>query len=213
VVTVAVGAALMQYAVPAVVPVLQRDLDAMLRGQWWRLGSPLLVQTLGWHQVVANLVTLALFALIAEWLVGRRRWWILFAAGTIGGQIIAYALGEPGGGDSIAICGLAGGVAVALLAGREPAPPWYVPAVVLYVAALAGWGFGGAVAAGAAVGCGAVVLYGLRGMGVRTAERVALAGTMLVAAAMSAVRDLHGVSFLSGAAAMVAVITAERLTR
>jgi membrane associated rhomboid family serine protease len=212
-VTVAVAAAVMQYAVPAVVPALQRDTDALLQGQWWRLGSPLLVQTLGWHQVVANLLTLAVFGLVAEWLLGRWRWWVLLAAGTIGGQLAAYAMREPGGGSSIAICGLAGGVAAAVLAGRGPAPPWFSQAVVLYVALLAGWGFGGAVTAGVAgAGC-AVALYGLHWADVRAAERFALAGAVLVATAMAAARDLHGVSFLSGVAAMVAVIAAERVAR
>jgi Rhomboid family len=83
--------------------------------------TPLLVQTLGWYEVVANLVTLALVGLVAEVLLGRWRWVVLFVAGTVGGQVAANAWSEPGGGDSIAICGLAAGVVIALLPG--PAPP------------------------------------------------------------------------------------------
>ena len=209
--TVAVAAAVTQYAATSAVPALERDLDGLLRGEWWRLVTPLLVQTLGWHQVAANLVTLALLGLIAEWLVGRWRWWVLFAAGTVGGQLAAYAMREPGGGDSIAICGLAGGVAVALLVGRWPAPPWFAHAVMLYVAALAGWGIGGVIAAALVTLCAAVALVGLRLAGVRTTERIALTGAILVAAVMAASWDLHGVAFLSGAAAMVAMLVLDQL--
>lgn len=208
--TVAVAAAVAQYAVPSVVPAWERDLDALQSGEWWRLVSPLLVQTLGWHQVVANLVTLAVFAVVAEWLVGRWRWWILFAAGTLGGQLSAYLQREPGGGSSIAICGLAGGVAVALLAGRWPAPPWFSQAVVVYVALLAGWGFGGPVGAAVAGTCCAAALYLLRAAPTRTAELLTLSGALLAAAALAATRDLHGASLLAGAVAMAAMAAAER---
>ncbi|GAA4736615.1 rhomboid family intramembrane serine protease [Phytohabitans rumicis] len=103
----AILAAVVQYAAPAVVPLLQRDPEGLADGQVWRLLTPLLVQTLGWYQVVANLVTLATVGVAAERLLGRWRWGVLFAAGTASGQVAAYASGEPGGGDSIAICGLA----------------------------------------------------------------------------------------------------------
>jgi hypothetical protein len=58
--TVALGAAVVQYAVPDAVPALRRDPVALAHGQWWRAVTPLLVQTLGWYQVLTNLVTLAL---------------------------------------------------------------------------------------------------------------------------------------------------------
>jgi membrane associated rhomboid family serine protease len=208
-VTVAIGAAVAQYAFPAVVPALERDLDALRAGQWWRAVSPLLVQTLGWYQVVANLLALALFGLAAEWLVGRRRWLVLFAAGTLGGQVAAYAWQEPGGGSSIAICGLAGGVTVALLVGRGPVPRPFAHAVVYYVVALTGWGFSGIVAAG--LGClgAATLLHGLPRLGVREVERVALAATVGCAVALAVAADLHGVSLVAGMAAMALVLAGQ----
>jgi membrane associated rhomboid family serine protease len=189
---VAAVAAVVQYAVPALVPVLERGQGALEAGEWWRLVTPLLVQTLGWYQVVTNLVTLAVVGVVAERLFGRWRWAVLFAAGTIGGQIAAYAMRDPGGGDSIAICGLAGGVVIWLLAGRRDATRWAVWAVVCYVAALTGWGFGGIRAAAVAVLAAVVVLCVVR------VRSVVLVGAVACAVALTVVADLHGVSLLSG---------------
>jgi membrane associated rhomboid family serine protease len=208
-VTVAIGAAVAQYGFPAVVPALVRDLDALRAGQWWRSASPLLVQTLGWHQVVANLLALAVFGLVAEWLVGRWRWLVLFAAGTLGGQVAAYAWQEPGGGSSIAICGLAGGAAVTLLAGHGPVPRPFAHAVVYYVVALTGWGFSGIVAAGLGGLGAAAFLHGLPRLGVREVERVALAGAVACAAALAVAADLHGVSLISGMATMALLLAGQ----
>jgi membrane associated rhomboid family serine protease len=203
---VAVGvagvAAMVQYAVPAVVPVLQRDPDA--GGQWWRLLTPLFVQTLGWYQVVTNLVTLALVGVIAERLLGRPRWVILFAAGTVGGQLAAYAWREPGGGDSIAICGLAGGLVVWMLAGHADSSRWAVGVVVCYVAALTGWGFGGIRAAAVAVVSAALLC---------AARRVALVTAAACAVALAIAADLHGVALLCGMVVALGQAAAEWIIR
>lgn len=198
---VAAVAAVVQYAAPLVVPALEREPGALEAGQWWRLVTPLLVQTLGWYQVVTNLVTLVVVGVVAERLFGRWRWAVLFAAGTIGGQIAAYAWGEPGGGDSIAICGLAGGAVVWLLADRRDASRWAVGAVVCYIAALTGWGFGGIRAAAVAAAFAAVVV-----LCVVRARGLALVGSVACAVALTVAADLHGVSLLSGMA-MALVIT------
>jgi hypothetical protein len=187
---VAAVAAAVQYTVPGAMPALQRGGFALVTsGEWWRLVTPLLVQTLGWYQVVTNLVTLALVGAVAEWSVGGARWAILFAAGTVGGQVAAYTWGLAGGGDSIAICGLAGGMVVWLLT-HPVTSRWPVAVVVCYVAALAGWGFSGVPAAGAAAVVAALF--------VSLSPRVALLGAVGCAAAMAAHTDLHGVSLLSG---------------
>ena len=181
-------AAIVQYTAPAVVPVLERGpLDT---GEWWRLVTPLLVQTLGWYQVVTNLVTLAFVGAVAEPLLGRWQWVVLFVAGSVGGQVAAYAWHEPGGGDSIAICGLAGGVVVRLLAGGTGESPWPTRVVVGYVAALTGWGFLGIPGAAVAVVVAAVVLV--------VAPRLALVGSVVCAVLLAVASDLHGVSLVSG---------------
>lgn len=190
VVGVATIAAVVQYTVPSVVPVLQRTPGTPEAGQWWRLVTPLFVQTLGWYQVVTNLVTLALVGLVVERELGRWRWLALFVAGTVGGQIAAYAWQESGGGDSIAICGLAGGAVVWLLARRDQAGHGDVGVLTCYIGALTGWGLLGIRAAAVGVSLAVVVLWLNR--------RVALAGAAGCATALAAHADLHGVSLLSG---------------
>jgi membrane associated rhomboid family serine protease len=205
-VTVAVVAAIMQYAVPAAVPVLERDHDGLARGEWWRLVTPLLVQTLGWYQVLTNLVTLALFGFIAERLMSRWRWLLLLAAGTAAGQLAAYAWHEPGGGSSIAICGLAGGTVVALFTSRGPVPRPAAHAVVYYVVALTGWWFGGILAAGLGCVVAGLLLYGFRWAGAPQVERLALLGAAACAVVLAAVGDLHGVSLTAGGVALLVVL-------
>ncbi|MFC0430753.1 rhomboid family intramembrane serine protease [Kutzneria buriramensis] len=189
---VAMIAAVVQYAAPSAVPLLQRTPGALEAGQWWRSATPLFVQTLGWYQVVTNLVTLALVGMVVERELGRGRWLVLFVAGTVGGQIAAYSWQEPGGGDSIAICGLAGGATVWLLARRDQASRWDVAVLACYVGALTGWGFLGIRAAAVGAVAAAAALYVNR--------RIALAAAVVCATALAAHADLHGVSLLSGMA-------------
>jgi membrane associated rhomboid family serine protease len=198
-------AAIMQYTVPSMVPALQRTPGALAAGQWWRLLTPLLVQTLGWYQVVTNLVTLALVGVIAERQLGRGRWLLLFAAGTIGGQIAAYAWQETGGGDSIAICGLAGGSLIWLLSGRGETTRWNAAVLACYVAALTGWGFAGIRFAAAAVVVAVLVLCFNR--------RLALIATLPCAVALTFAADLHGISLLSGVIAALIITIATRHQR
>src|SRR5262249_2902445 len=154
-------------------------------GQWWRAVTPLLVQTLGWYQVATNLVTLALVGAVAEWVLGRARWLVFLAIGTAAGGIAAYAWHEPGGGGASALCGLAGGAAVAMLAARTPVPRYLAQPVVYYVAALTGWGLFGLGGAGLAVLVTAVLLVA------RVPQRLALAGTVPAALLLAGVQDLH----------------------
>jgi membrane associated rhomboid family serine protease len=211
---VAAAAAVAQYTLPAMTPALQRGNVLPAPGQWWRLVTPLLVQTLGWYQVVANLVTLVIIGAITECLLGRWLWLALFCAGTLGGQAAAFAWHQPGGGDSIAICGLAGGVAVALLARPSPGTWPAAQAVVLYVAALTGWGFSGARAAALACVSAWALLYGLRKAGLAGVERLALTGTVVCALALATAReDLHGASLLSGMALMALLLAGARASQ
>jgi membrane associated rhomboid family serine protease len=206
---IAAVAAVAQYAIPAMIPALQRAPDS----QWWRLLTSLLVQTLGWYQVVTNLVTLAIIGAVAERLLGRGRWLALFAAGTAGGQLAAYAWHDPGGGDSIAICGLAAGVVVTLLVRPSAGTVFAAQAVVYYIAALTGWGFSGVRAAVLACVAAGLCMTGLRRAGVASADRIALTGCVVSALALVIFeQDLHGASLTAGMLFM-GVLAAGRLPR
>jgi membrane associated rhomboid family serine protease len=198
VVAVAGVAALVQYTVPGAVPALERDPGGLRHGELWRLVTPLLVQTLGWYQVVANLASLAVVGAAAEWVLGRRRWLASLAAGTAGGQLAAYAWHEPGGGSSIAICGLAGGLVATLLARRSPPPRLASEVVVYYVVALAGWGLSGPTAAVVACVAAGIGVRVLERVSVARAHRLALGVAVASAIALAARGDLHGASLTAG---------------
>lgn len=204
-------AAVVQYTVPTAIPDLQRvPGGGVPDGQWWRLVTPLLVQTLGGYQVLANLVTLVLVGMIAERLLGRLWWVLAFLAGTAAGQAAAYAWHEPGGGDSIAICGLAGATLVALLARRATTGPAVV-IVVCYVAALAGWGWRGPAAAVLATVVAVVGLLVLRWVNTLWTARLALIVAGGCAIVMALAQNLHGVSLLAGILAMAVSGVLERV--
>jgi hypothetical protein len=192
------------------VPALQRVPGGGLPdGQWWRLLTPLLVQTLGWYQVAANLVTLPIIGAVTERLLGRGWWLALAAAGTVGGELAAYHWHDPGGGDSILICGLAAGVIVTLLARPAAGSRFAHQAVVYYVAALSGWGFFGFRAAALACVLAGIGMAVLRRARVPGADRIALSGCVVSALALvSLERDLHGASLTAGMLFTAAVLAA-----
>lgn len=206
---VALAAAAAQYAVPSMVPALQRVPGTSLQADWWRLFTPVLVQTLGWYQVAANLLTLPVLGAIAERMLGRAWWLALAAAGTAGGQLAAYHWNDPGGGDSSTICGLAAGVLVVLLARPRAGPRLAHLAVVFYVAALTGWGCYGTRGAALACAATAACLAGARLVRLPAADRIALTCCILAAVALVVFeRDLHGASLLAGVAFTAAVVAA-----
>ena len=196
---IAAVAAIGQYTIPAMIPALQRPPGSLPSSQWWRLVTPLLVQTLGWYQVAANLVTLAIIGTIAERMLPRGWWLALFAAGTAGGQLAACHWHDPGGGDSIAICGLAAGIIVTLLVRPEAGTTFDHWAVVCYVAALTGRGFFGFRASALACVLAAISLAVLRHARVPGADRIALACCVVSAVALVRLEnDLHGASLIAG---------------
>lgn len=204
---------MVQYTVPAVVPLLERSQSGLMGGDWWRLATPVLVQTLGWHQTAANLVSLAVIGLVSESLLPRL-WWLAFlGSGILGGQAAAYMWEEAGGGSSIAICGLAGGLIVVLLGSvrREAVPRAAVPIAVGYVVALTGWGLGGvsAAAASCVVFAGAYLALVMADM--KHIELVALIAAVACALGLLPLRDLHGASLTSGMVAAVLLVAIRHL--
>ncbi|MDH6708914.1 rhomboid protease GluP [Kitasatospora sp. MAA19] len=137
--------AVLQYAVPAVVDDLMRQPGALSDGQWWRAGTALLVQSSGLGQIAMNLPALLVVGAVAEAVLG---WWRTLAVFLVSGvlaHVVSLAGWSPrGGGDSVAVCGLLGALAVTcLLRGdlRGPAfkANWFVllvPAAALVLCAM-----------------------------------------------------------------------------
>jgi membrane associated rhomboid family serine protease len=103
---------LTQFLVPELLSVLERT-PAGLHGEWWRSATSLFVQDGGLLGGASNLIVLALIGTLAEQVLSRPRWLAhYFGVGLIT-ELLAYAWQPVGGGNSIAVCGLTGAVAVA----------------------------------------------------------------------------------------------------
>jgi membrane associated rhomboid family serine protease len=186
-----------------VLAALQRT-PAGLHGEWWRTVTSLLVQDGGVTGTVSNLVFLAVLGTLAEQVAGRWRWLVAYLGAGLVGELAGYAWQPRGAGNSVAVCGLAGLLVVALAAGAglprlaPMAVLWWcgallasrwgaVPLVVLVAAAVAvqlapaGW----------AVGAG------------RLAAAAAAVALVLVAA-----RDIHGAALAAGI--VLAALTGRR---
>ena len=77
--TVAIVAAtcfmfVLQLARPETVTWLQRDIESLKAGEWWRLITPLFVQPFGWSQFLFNLLFVAALLPIVERFYGSWVW-------------------------------------------------------------------------------------------------------------------------------------------
>ncbi|TQL96143.1 membrane associated rhomboid family serine protease [Actinoallomurus bryophytorum] len=185
----------LQFLVPGMLARLERA-PAGLHGDWWRTGTALFVQDGGVAGTLSNLAFLVVAGAVAEQVTSRPRWLLGYFGTALAGEFTGYAWQPYGGGNSIAICGLAGVVAVALWRGDVRLPP-YAPVVLLI--------WCGALAADlwyplVTIGVAASVLANVaadRGVPV---ARWAVAGALLTGAAMTVAENIHGAALLTGIA-------------
>ncbi|MEV4578061.1 rhomboid family intramembrane serine protease [Nonomuraea jabiensis] len=184
---------LLQLAISGLEPALMRNPAAIAEGEWWRLGTALVVQDGGVLGTLFNLVCLAVLGYFAERAFGPARWLALYAAGAVAGEAAGYLLNDPGAGNSIAVCGLAGGLAVAACDRLGRALGAYY-ALVLGASVVMGLGTWGVIVMVAVAAAGSQ-LVGKR-------ERLPLwlfaAVAVPAAGVLAALADLHGVALLSG---------------
>jgi rhomboid protease GluP len=105
----------LQYIFPSILTAMQRTPSALAQYQWWRLVTPLWVQSGGWCAILFVFPSFLIVGTLAEKLWGTRRWFILYFAGGLTGQIAGYAWQPYGSGASVAGAGLAGSLALWLL--------------------------------------------------------------------------------------------------
>src|SRR5829696_8057020 len=169
---------------PGVLAALERTAGG-LRGDWWRSVTALFVQDGGIAGTVSNLGFLLVMGALAEQLVGRGLWLVCYFGAGLAGELAGYAWQPRGAGNSVAVCGLAGVLVVALAAGARV--PRLAPMVVLWwCGALLSLHWGAAplvVAIVAAVPAG----------------RVVAGAAILAALALVTARDIHGAALLAGA--------------
>lgn len=182
-----------QFLVPGMLAHLERA-PAGLHGDWWRTGSSLFVQDGGVAGTISNLLFLVLVGAVAEQVVSRSRWLLCYFATGLVGEVAGYAWQPHGGGNSVAICGLAGAVAVALWRGDGRLPRFAPTSVLLWCGALLATVWFPLLAIGVVAGMAANVAAG---RGVATG-RWAAAGVLVTGVALTAARDIHGVALLAG---------------
>ncbi|SEM88577.1 rhomboid family intramembrane serine protease [Nonomuraea pusilla] len=192
-----------QFAVPGLVPALMRDPDAIAHGQWWRLVTALVVQDGGVAGTVVNLGFLAVLGHLAERALGPARWLLFYATGALAGETSGYLLGQPGAGNSVALCGLAAALAM------SAAGPLERSLAAFYTLLPGAWvlsAVGGAAGVTGADGTLRVVLVaavaaaGFQLVSRRDRLPSWLPGAVPVAVALTLtlLRDLHGVALLAG---------------
>ena len=185
----------LQFLVPGMLVRLERA-PAGLHGDWWRTGTALFVQDGGVAGTLSNLAFLVAAGAVAEQVTSRPRWLLGYFGAALTGELAGYAWQPYGGGNSIAICGLAGLVAVALWH-RDTLLPAYAPTILLiWCGALAADIWYPLLAIGVVAGVLARVA-GDRGVPV---VRWAAAGALLTGAAMTAAGNIHGAALLTGIA-------------
>jgi Rhomboid family len=197
-VTLVTGAVnLTQLASPGLLDRLGRT-PAARQGEPWRLLTSLLVQDGGVAGTVFNLGGLVVIGVLVERVDSRLRWSVAYVTAGLVGELAGLWWQPTGGGNSVAVCGLAGLLSVAVLRAAPELPPAASVAVLVWVLALVSLQAPGLVWPGLL----ATVLLVLLGRHVPrlryvvrlTAPLVALG----VAAVLVAARDIHGAALSAG---------------
>jgi membrane associated rhomboid family serine protease len=181
---------------------LERSPAALADGQFWRLLTALLVQDGGPLGTAVNLAGLAVLGVLVERRIGRGRWLAGYLGAGLVGELVGWAGWQhTGAGNSVAVCGLAGVLAVDLAADPSGARGTRVGslAVALWSAAVLGGAFGSPVltVVACAVVAAAVNLAALRPTALtpgRTAAGVAAACALVLLLRA----DIHGAALAAG---------------
>jgi len=203
-VTVVVGGvtalgAVAQAFVPGMLAALERA-PAGLYGEWWRTVTALVVQDGGVVGALSNLFFLVLVGAAAEQVLSRGAWLVQYLGTGLASELAGYAWQPVGAGNSVAVCGLAGGLAVALWRGAERAPEWTAPVLLLWCGALVATLSAAATLPALVAGAVAAGLAGAaRRRGAAVARPVA-AVVLVTGIGLAAARNIHGAALLIGLA-------------
>ncbi len=186
---------LTQFAVHGTLAHLERS-PAGLHGDWWRTATALFVQDGGVVGTLSNLAFLVALGAVAEQAISRPRWLICYFGAGLVGELAGYAWQPHGGGDSIAICGLAGAIAVALWRHDDRLPIFAQAPVLFWCGALLSGLWYPLLIVGLAAG---ILSRPAADRGLPT-QRVTAAATLITGAIVAASEDIHGAALLAGLA-------------
>ncbi len=121
----------LQFVFPEIITALERNREALLSGEAWRLITPLFIQPMGLWQCLFNGVFFIAFVPVAEHLYGRTLLLIYFTTGLVGQMVNFYWETTPGGlstgtgGSSTALYGTMGALLIYIWRHRKTFPKGY----------------------------------------------------------------------------------------
>ncbi len=173
---------------------LRRDAAAVSGGQYWRLLTAMLVQDGGVAGTVFNLLGLLLVGIAAERTLRTGGWLVAYLVGGLTGELTGWAGWQPiGAGNSVGVCGLAGGMAVVLLRTGSPPGRLAVIAPATWAASLISATLPGVAPALAAIAAGLAVTRAPR-----ASRWVPLVVVVASAVLLMVQRDIHGAALAGG---------------
>lgn len=195
-----------------------RDVDQLRAGQWWRVASPVLVQSSGWGQLVFNMAGLAVVGAALEQRVSRVTWLTIYLAGGIGSVAVlsVWMPRDGGAGSSDAVAALIGALAVVSLVDISSdrvglASQMYS---VFFVAYLTGLAVGGTLPSIIAGDVAVVLLMIVRRAWSRaTLHRACLSLVVVGGAAMTVERQGHGIGIVVGMTIAIVIVVRRRVRR
>ncbi|HEU0165400.1 MAG TPA: rhomboid family intramembrane serine protease, partial [Thermomicrobiales bacterium] len=100
---------LLQFIDHDVLTSLERHTGDLSSGRYWKLFTPLFVQSDGWGDAITNTIAYLIVAFVAERVYGRRRVLLMYFIPGIVGDAFGFAWTDHGAANSVAIAGLIGG--------------------------------------------------------------------------------------------------------
>jgi rhomboid protease GluP len=105
----------LQLCFPQLLLVFERNTVDIEARQWWRVVTALFFQDGGWVGAVSNIFFLGLIGFVAEQLIKKWQWLVLYFVTGIATEGVAMVWQPIGAGNSIAVFGLAAGICAYVL--------------------------------------------------------------------------------------------------
>lgn len=110
----------LQFFLPHLLTLFERDTVKFLSGDWWRFFTPLFFQDGGLVGAIFNLLTLFFVGNIAAQIWDEKHWLLIFLLGGLLSEFLAFLWQPIGAGNSVANFSLAASVAVWCLTHDSP---------------------------------------------------------------------------------------------